>query len=363
MHNREEDIEILKKKKVQLAKAFVDAVTKQSVEKSKKLIVPFEIYKKLVDDKEMTAEKYDEALTLQCQNFFKKNKDFFDEHKKRLLKDELASSTIYDLGDKHEIEDGLYFSTIDALSISMSENVLEDGTVSTLGFQIDNPVVINNEIYINNFLSIKVYESLDNSAKIKKQHEAMGFKELSKNKFLEIMKDESYGDENYVSDYIWYVYNGDLTLSAEEFTNLGGSIGKVITGDLIVDGVLDVDSDSLFVLGDIKAKNIFVNNSHMYVGGTTYFDEAFLLSAGCGEPIVINDTKGTFVFNQLDSAEVNASEDKVKFLIDYASGKSFGNVMDFLIDTVLEKDYDGELEIDLDAMCRVILNNETIFKK
>jgi len=81
MHNREEDIEILKKKKVQFATAFVDAVTNQSVQKSKKLIVPFDIYKKLVDDKEMTAEKYDEALTLQCQNFFKKNKDFFDEHK------------------------------------------------------------------------------------------------------------------------------------------------------------------------------------------------------------------------------------------------------------------------------------------
>jgi len=32
----------------------------------KKLILPFDIYENLIDDKEMTAEKYDEALILTC---------------------------------------------------------------------------------------------------------------------------------------------------------------------------------------------------------------------------------------------------------------------------------------------------------
>jgi len=369
MHNREEDIEILKKKKVQFATAFVDAVTNQSVQKSKKLIVPFDIYKKLVDDKEMTAEKYDEALTLQCQNFFKKNKDFFDEHKERLLKDEFASSTIYDLGDKHEIEDGLYFSTIDALSVSMSENVLEDGTVSTLGFQIDNPVAVNNEIYINNFLSIKAYESLDDSNKVKNQYEKIGFKELTIDKYVELIKDRGFDISSEYKDISWFVYEGDLTLSSDDFNNLADYRGFLITGNLVVDGNAYIDYNNIIVLQDFKAKNILIelDDCSLLAGfcvlGTLFFDEVIIIQPNDSPFVYMNSIEGKLVFAGYSCEMINVEREKVKFFYDMHGDRSFGEVEKFLEDRFSYQYDEDEVHVDLNELHDAVLNNETIFKK
>jgi len=195
---------------------------------------------------------------------------------------------------------------------------------------------------------------------VENKYEELGLKELTVDRYLEIMKDESYEEYAHRVESQWFICEGDLKLSSEELSSLDNLNNLLITGDLIVDGVLNVDLDSLFILGDVKAKNILVGSLYFYVGGIAYFDEALILAMGDGQPIVINDTKGPFVFTQLDSAEVNVSKEKVKVFLDYSYCLSFGDIKDFLIDSMTEVNDDGKLVLNEDVIYRAILNNETI---
>jgi len=371
MSNTKEDIDIIKEQKDLFASAFLDAVSTQSVEKCKKLILPFDEYKKLVDDKEMTESKYDEALTKQCINFFDKNKDYFDEHKTRLLEDKIDSCKIYDLGDKHEIADDFYYTPIRVMYINLDDRILENDDISYLGFQIDNPMVINSKLRINNFLFTKTYELIDNSQRIKKEYEKLGFKELPTDKFLEIVKGDSFRgyDEHFdmhdeYTRYIWFIYEGDLVISSEEFNKLNTDGGMLITGDLIVDGVLDLGFHKLFVLKNIKAKSIFIDSSSCYIGDTAYFDEVLIVNATDDEPSIVNNTKGKFVFSRLPSGEIKVEKENVDVFIDYTNDVSFGEVTELLKDEFLEKDEDyGYFDILHDELLEATLKGDAIFKK
>jgi len=310
----------------------------------------------------MTADKYDEGLTKQCINFFEKNKDFFDKHKMRLSQEKIDSSTLYNLGDKHEISDDFYFSTISSLSITMEEKTLENDDISSLGFQIDDPIVINKKICINNFLLTRTYESIDNSVRLKNQYQKLGFKELSTDKYLEIMENKSFEYYKNYTQHQWFIYEGDLRITTEEFNKLDRDSSFIITGNLIVDGVISLKYHMLFVLKNVKAKSIFIDSSTCYIAQTAYFDDVLIMDMGDGQPIIIHDTEGKFIFSRLDSVEINVSKEKVDVFVDYAYGKSFGSIENLLEDKFLEVDEDGDIDIDFDMLCDAILDNDSIFK-
>lgn len=368
-NSKKENIELIKKQKNKFAKEFIDAVTNQSIEKCKKLIIPFDEYVILVDDKEMTADMYDEALTKQCVNFFIEKKDFFNEHMARLEIEKIDSATIYNLGDKHEIIDNFFYSPIDSLSITMENKVLENDDISSLGFQIDNPVVINSKIRINNFLFTKTYESIYKHVRVKKLHKKFGFKELTLDNFLEIMKNSPFDistllDECYtLSEYNWFIYDGNLVMTSEEFNTLDSDSNFLITGNLTIDGVLNLNDHTLFVLKNLKAKDIFIDSSICYIQETAYFNDVLMIEpAADDEPIRINNTEGKFVLNGARFIELGISEDKVTTFFDYANEKHFGNVQNLLKDRFIELDEYNEINIEREDILEAILNNESIFK-
>lgn len=186
----------------------------------------------------------------------------------------------------------------------------------------------------------------------------LGFKELSTDNYLEIMQDEDfeYADE-YTSNN-WFIYEGDLEVSTEDFASLAENSSFLIKGNLIVDGVLNIEDKTIFILGDVIAKSIIIECSTCYISGVASFDEALILAIGDGQPIEINDTKGSFVFSRLDSAEINVSKEKVKVFVDYSYDNSFGEFEDLLDDRFIDDE-----DINLDALCNAILGNEMIFKK
>ena len=359
----------IKEQKEQFVKEFIDAVSSQSIEKCKKLILPFEEYVILVDDKEMTADKYDEALTKQCMNFFAKEKDFFDDYATRLKEEAIDSANIYKLEDSIEITDNFYYSPIGTLSITMQNRVMEDDVISSLGFQIDNPMMINSKIRINNFLFTKVYNSFDYSVQIRKLHKKFGFKEVALEKILEILEESSFDISTIFDDYYqltehaWWVYDGDLSMTSEEFNTLHEDSNFLITGNLIVDGVCELDSRILFILKNLKAKSIFIDSSICYVQDTAYFDDVLVIEGAMDdEPVNINNTEGKFVFNRASTIDLGISKDRVNTFIDYINERGFGDAQNLLKDRFLEIDED-EIDIETDDLRDALLNNETIFKQ
>jgi hypothetical protein len=64
-----------------------------------------------------------------------------------------------------------------------------------------NPLIINSNIRVNNFMLIEVHELVDSNRRIMGDLENIGFRELPKDEYLKAMETEPFSCINEVSDY------------------------------------------------------------------------------------------------------------------------------------------------------------------
>jgi len=335
-------LELLKN---EFSKVFIEAVSSKSVEACTNLVVSYDEQNILFgkDGFGMKEEAYKEALTKQCQAFFKKWDTFIDEknahaHTKLIL-DNLDGVHTYSF----EIHDEP-FQFLKTISISMKEYKKEK-KIHQVGFEIDNPLFINGRLALNNMLLTKCYESfwddLENIPYKNKIHTLDEFKSLVKDvddsETLEGMFD-AYNAYNE-----WYLYDGDLEL--EKFDE---KVNLVVTGNLTVKEPLVEITTELIVFG-----KTIVNAMYLDEGNNVFFLEGVdfnvaLLSTMPGPYRVINNPRGPFLYSDSDSTIVNNPE-KVKCYADYVYGKSHGDILSMLKEKYINRDepYEGE-EIEED---------------
>jgi hypothetical protein len=362
MSKAQEYIKSIKEQKIQFANDFIDAIDTQNIDMCKNLTLSFSDYKKLYSHSQFSQEKYENFICELWREFFKKYQYFFDDNKKILQNKGINSCTIYDLGDKEEIVDDFHKSSIAYILLKMKGETLDDGKISSLVFEIDNPVVINGKIKFSYQINMQVYESIEENPNIIKNYVKQGFKALSSEQYLEIMKEASFDDYNYYSGYNWAIYDGSLNISSKEFKELEDDIGYIINGNLIVDGVLDISSKMLCVLGSVKTKSIFIIGSLCHIEKVAHFDDVLIIDMGDGQPVSINDTKGRLVYNRLDSTEMVVEKEKVDVCLDLSYDNSFGDIAELLKDKFLEDEGDYYM-VDTYELLEATLNGDSIFKK
>jgi len=362
MSNTQEYIESIKEQKIQFANDFIDAINKQDIDMCIDLTLPFSAYKKMYSHSPFSQEKYESIVSELWKEFFKKYQYFFDDNTKVLQNKEINSCTIYDLGDKEKISDDLYSSSIEYILLKMKSETLDDGKISSLVFEIDNPVVLNGKIKFSYQINMLVYESIEENPNIEKKYIKHGFDAISSEQYLEIMKEVSFDDYKYYSGYNWTIYDGDLNISSKEFQELEDYTGYIINGDLNIDGVLDISSKILCVLGSVNAKSIFIIGSLCHIEKVAYFDDVLIIDRGDGQPVSINDTQGCLVFNGQDSTEMTVKEDKVAVCLDLSYNyNTFGDITKILKDEFLEDEGDY-FTVNTYELLEATLNSEAIFK-
>jgi len=136
-------MDTLSLRKNEFAKAFIEAVSAKSVEACTKLVLSYDEQTTLLGKGGigLTEKAYNEALTKQCQAFFKKWGSFIDEKNahdySKLTLDNLDEVDTYAFKINDEP-----FQFLKTISISMKEYKKEK-KIHRVGFQIDNPLFIN----------------------------------------------------------------------------------------------------------------------------------------------------------------------------------------------------------------------------
>ncbi len=66
-----------------------------------------------------------------------------------------------------------------------------------------------------------------------------GFKKISKEKYLEMMKDETFENTMDMSNETWFLHEGDLITTPKQLEILySNDYSYLVAGNLVVDGVL-----------------------------------------------------------------------------------------------------------------------------
>jgi len=361
MHNTQEHRESIKEQKIQFANDFIDAINKQNIDMCIDLTLSFSEYKKIYSHSPFSQEKYESLISEQWKKFFNKYQYFFDDNKKVLQNKGIANCTIYDLGEEEKISDDFYRLSIEYVLLKMKGETLDDGKISSLVFEIDNPVVINGKIKFSYQINILVYEAIEENPNIVKNHIKLGFKPLSSEQYLEIMKDYPFEDYKYYTNLQWFIYEGNLNISTDEFDLMDEYIGLIINGNLIVDDVLNIEDKALYVLGDITAKSIFIRGSICYIDKIANFNDVLVVHLSDGQPVYINDTKGRLVYSNQDAAEITVDKKNVEVFDDRSYCMGFGDITALLDDRFIEieEDYIG---VETCKLLEALQNGENIYK-
>lgn len=189
----------------------------------------------------------------------------------------------------------------------------------------------------------------------------LGFKELSIDNYLEIMKNYSFEFSEYYTNLQWFIYDGDLNISTNEFALIDDYAGLIINGNLVVDDVLNIEDKALYVLGDITAKSIFIRGSICYIDKVANFNDVLVIHLSDGQPVLINDTKGKFVYSDQDAAEITVDRKNVEVFSDHSYCMGFGDVTALLDDRFLI-DEDGYTGVETYKLLESLENGEDIYK-
>ena len=190
----------------------------------------------------------------------------------------------------------------------------------------------------------------------------IGFLPLSKERYLEIMSNEPFEFSKEMAEYHWLIYDGDITLEPEYIKYFSG-ICVLITGDLIINGILDYqDRSGMFVLGDVCAQNIFLSSSYCYFGGTTTFGEVMLIMGGSGAPVHIENPKGILLYTDSDAALIKPNKEHVQVCVDYSYDESFGDESSILQDEFITVDEDGETCIESTDIYDAVMAGRNVIK-
>ena len=189
----------------------------------------------------------------------------------------------------------------------------------------------------------------------------LGFKELSIDKYMEIMKNYPFEFSEYYTNLQWFIYEGDLHISADEFALINEYVGLIINGNLIVDDVLNIEDKALYVLGDITAKSIFIRGSICYIDKVANFNDVLVIHLSDGQPVLINDTKGRFVYSNQDAAEITVNRKNVEVFDDHSYCMGFGDVTALLDNRFIisEDDYTG---LESYKLLKALQDGENIYK-
>jgi len=195
----------------------------------------------------------------------------------------------------------------------------------------------------------------------KEQLNKLGFRELSIDNYMEMMKNYPFEDYKYYTNLQWFIYDGDLNISTDEFDLINEYVGLIINGNFIVDDVLNIEDKALYVLGNIKAKSIFIRGSICYIDKVANFNDVLVIHLSDGQPVLINDTKGRFVYSNQDAAEITVDRKNVEVFDDHSYCMGFGDATALLDNRfiIIEDDYTG---IETCKLLEALQNSENIYK-
>ncbi len=346
-----------------------EAMRSGSIEQYKEFLFSYEVHKQLLGEyAEETSRDFEKQMTRECEAFLENNKRFLDEYKHLFTLENIKTCTISKIDEKEDKHSSLPLRFIGLIEIILKDEKIK---IKMHGGEIDEGVMhvklhINNSVLINDSIKmgapfIHIYRPTTVENKNIPSLETLGFKKISRDTYLDIMRNESFGYVDEFAKNLWLVYEGNLTISPQQVPLFSG-LSLLVKGNFTVNGVFDYqDISSLFVLGNVKAKSILLNSTTCFFSKTTYFDDALIIMGGSGAVVEINSAEGPFVYTDSDAAEINVSNKKIKVCVDYSYDNSFGDAKAILKEQFFEQD-DEYLNVDSDNLCRSILKNEDIFK-
>ena len=330
---------------------FIEAIVKSSPQKLYPLCNNYRDMKKYGVESDFTKEKLGEIVLSNCSKFL--DSINFD-----ISKFTFESSTLNGAEDDLEIVKG--HTVIFAKSFVFKfKNKISD---EILRISVDNPIIIDDQIKINNPLliefntyipyvkpeSITILDS-DNfihELPLANNDEIKTF--LNKRKVL---------IEGCSLDMDWYIHEGDLELDDFNFKS-----HIIITGDLSIhEPLVNIVDTSLIVLGKttVNALSILNEGNDVYLLGGVDFNIAIFIHSS-GSQIELRNLFGPLV--NIFSETVNIEgKNKVKSYNYPGLDQSDENIQQLLKEKYFSKNEDNEIELDDYAVMRDIKLGAEIF--
>lgn len=337
--------------KQKFAKALIEALSDQSAQKLYPLCNNFHDMKNVGMDSDLTEQRLGEIVLANCVKFIETvdfNIDDFD----------LESINIEQTADAVVLEEG--YSVVFADSIKLLFNGLESS--ENLRIKVDCPIIINNDIKINNPLMIEccVYEPYipvppPESIMVVDTHGQTHELLLTDSNIIESrLKNKDRDVEFYSGHENWYIHEGDL-----ELDSLSLEKNVLISGNLLLHELMVEPTEGLIVLGKTVLNALCLDDANdVFLLGGIDFNVA-VISIMAGQTRVLRDLDGPLVYNSSDSTSIEGTSN-VGCYVDYVYGDSHGVFSAILNSKYLELDED-EVHVDGELIAYDIPLGEQIF--
>ncbi len=339
--------------KEDFAIALIDSIKEKSTKKLYSLCNNFNDQKKMGMQSDLTEAKLNEIIIKNCKNFI--NSIDFDIN-------EYALESVSLRGAKDAVELVKGHSTIFADSVDLLFNK-KVGSTSRLSIDVQMPIIIDNNIKINNPLLIKFqeYEESkpvaypDSITIIDSNNHTLELPICDIDIVKSYLKKNKTDAQNYISDDPWYICDGNM-----ELNNFNLKMNTIIIGDLSIhERLVEIDTN-LIVLGKTVANAIVLDDTNdVFLLGGIEFNVA-LLSMMPGPFRVLKRLKGPLVYTDSDSTSIEGT-DNITCYLDYVYGESHGEMAILVKDKYLDKDEDVSLGIDANLVANDIKHGKNIF--
>jgi len=340
----------MEKIKQEFTELFIEAIAENSPEKLYPLCNNYQDMKKYDVELDFTEAKLGEIVLSNCSKFLD-TVDF------SITEFTFESSSLNGANDSLEIVKG--HSVIFAKSLTFKFQNKESDNV--LNITISDPIIIDDQIKINNPLLIKFYiykpyikpESITVLNSDNTSHELL----LANNDEIRTsLTERKVYYEGCSLDMDWYIHEGNLELDSFNFKK-----NVIITGDLAIhEPLVDFDT-SLIVLGKTTSNAITIHDEGMdiYLLGGVDFNIALFIHS-TGSQVELRNLSGPLVNIHSETANVEG-EKKVKYFNYPEYDELHGNIHQLVKEKYFWRNEEDELELDDYAIMHDIKLGADIF--
>ncbi len=337
--------------KQRFATALITAIKQHSAQKLSLLCSNYQDQQKMGLEPDYSEEKLNEIVLKNCSTFLKNINftinDYF-----------LDSVTLKGAKDAIEMVNGHSVIFTDTVYLILKKENIN----SRLSIDVQMPIVIDNEIKINNPLLIECREYQqsepltypDSITIIDSNKSPLKLFKCKTDIVRSTLKKHKTEAENYISDQPWYIYDGDMALDSMCLTT-----NTIINGNLLVHEPLAEIETNLIVLGKTICNAISLDETNdVFLLGGIDFNVA-IMSMMPGPFRVLRNLNGPFVYTDSDSTVIDGV-DNVTCFVDYVYGHSHGDLKSLIKTKYFEK-IDDHIDIDAGLIAIDIKLGEDIF--
>jgi len=317
--------EELHKQAEALGTRLLQALASQSVDACMLLMPPLEEYRLVMDQPRLTERKYRRQLKKQVTNFFNKYDRYFTEHRDWLAETRIEHVRVTEFDEMMRSHNMFKRAdTVAEVFYRTAERTLDDGDISVLNIKVEFAVSMKSQLWIHNFLTVETSQSFDKATKTVGPLGELGFQVLDKSDYAAALTGQPPLVKRLMDNYNQTMYaDGDVHVTSDQVELLKHN-SALIAGDLIVDGVLATeDINQLFVLGDVQAKSILLDEAFCVFAGETRFEDALIVMYDTS--VTVRSARGPLFYNLSEAADVEFVDGAVQVCFDWETNRVFGD--------------------------------------